>query len=137
MGERRRGGMGTLIPPRPSGSVRHADEIRRRLRRTRGQVNGITRTYEQGRLCPDVLDQVAAARAALDGLGQLMLDDHVRGCLEPVVRASREEAKAARPAARDPSVHRGAGGGGRPGGLPCVSGSSRSAVGPPNGSRQL
>ena len=86
--------MGT--PPRPSRSLQRAYEIRVRLRHLRGQVNGIQRMYGEGSPCPDLLDQVAAARAALDRLGQLMLDDHMRSCLEPVVHASEEEARAAR-----------------------------------------
>jgi len=39
---------------------------------------------------------VAAARAALDRLGHLTLDDDVRGSLERVVHAYGEEARASR-----------------------------------------
>lgn len=89
--------MATLTPmPRGSGTVEHAGRIRARLRRIEGQVRGIERMYDDGRPCPEILDQVAAARGALDELGLLMLDDHVRGCLEPIVYDSDDKARAAR-----------------------------------------
>ena len=81
---------------RGSGSVELASRIRARLRRIEGQVKGIERMYDDGRPCPEILDQVAAARGALDELGLLMLDDHVRGCLEPIVYDSDDKAGAAR-----------------------------------------
>lgn len=61
-----------------------------------GQVRGLRRMYDDGRPCLEILDQVAAARGALDELGLLILGDHMRGCLEPVVFDSDEEARATR-----------------------------------------
>jgi Uncharacterized protein conserved in bacteria len=89
--------MATLTPrSRRNDSVEHGSRIRARLRRIEGQVKTLERMYDDGRPCPEILDQVAAARGALDELGLLILDDHVRGCLEPVVYDSDDEAKAAR-----------------------------------------
>lgn len=31
--------------------------------------------------CPDELVQIAAVRAALNGVGQLILEDHMQGCM--------------------------------------------------------
>jgi DNA-binding FrmR family transcriptional regulator len=78
------------------GTVEHVSRIRARLRRIEGQVKGIERMYDDGRPCPEILEQVAAARNALDELGRLILGDHVRGCLEPVVYESDDEARATR-----------------------------------------
>jgi DNA-binding FrmR family transcriptional regulator len=52
-----------------------------RLKRIGGQVEGIRRMIEADRYCVDVLLQVAAARAALDQLGKLILGSHVETCV--------------------------------------------------------
>jgi CsoR family transcriptional regulator, copper-sensing transcriptional repressor len=89
--------MATLTPrPRGNSTLEHAGQIRARLRRIEGQVKGIERMYDDGRPCPEILDQVAAVRGALDDLGLLILSDHVRGCLEPTVYDSDGKAGAAR-----------------------------------------
>lgn len=90
--------MATFTPPglRSNGTVEYAEAIRARLRQIEGQAKGIGRMYDYGRPCPEILGQVAAAPGALDELGLLILGDHVRGCLEPVVYDSDDEAKAAR-----------------------------------------
>ena len=60
-------------------------EIRRqvhsRLKRIAGQVAGIQRMVDEDRYCVDVLLQIAAVRAALDQVGQLMLGAHVETCV--------------------------------------------------------
>ncbi len=52
-----------------------------RLKRVEGQVKGVQRMIEQGKRCPDVLDQVAAARTALYNAGVLILETHARECI--------------------------------------------------------
>jgi DNA-binding FrmR family transcriptional regulator len=52
-----------------------------RLRRIAGQVEGIQRMLDADRYCVDVLLQVAAARAALDQVGKLILAGHVETCV--------------------------------------------------------
>lgn len=63
------------------------DQLRRRLRRVAGQVAGIERMVEEDRYCVDVLLQVAAARAALDGIGKLLLNAHVETCVTDAMRS--------------------------------------------------
>ena len=75
-------------------SLMHAGQIRLRLHKIEGQVNGIQRMYEEGRPCVEILDHVAAARAALESVGLLILDDHVNRCLEPVLHNSTADARA-------------------------------------------
>lgn len=62
---------------------------RTRVRRIAGQVAAIERMIEEERHCVDVLLQVAAARAALDGLGKLLLRDHVEHCVTDALAAGR------------------------------------------------
>jgi len=56
-------------------------KVEQRLRRIAGQVAGIQRMVEEDRYCVDVLLQVAAARAALDQVGRLILTGHVERCV--------------------------------------------------------
>lgn len=54
---------------------------RRRLRRIAGQVAGIERMVEDDRYCIDVLDQVAAVRAALARVSAVLLTSHIETCV--------------------------------------------------------
>ena len=71
----------------------HADQVRLRLHKIESQVDGIRRMYEDGRPCIEILEQVAAARAAMEAVGLLILEDHVNRCLEPVVHDSVADEK--------------------------------------------
>lgn len=52
-----------------------------RLRRIEGQVRGLQRMVESDTYCIDVLTQVAAVTKALQGVGLLLLDDHLHHCV--------------------------------------------------------
>ena len=56
-------------------------QVNVRLKRIAGQVAGIQRMVEEDRYCVDVLLQIAAARAALDQVGKLVLGGHVETCV--------------------------------------------------------
>ncbi len=60
-----------------------------RLRRIGGQVEGIQRMLDDDRYCVDVLLQVAAARAALDRVGKLILASHVETCVADAFASGR------------------------------------------------
>lgn len=64
-------------------------QARKRIRRIAGQVAGIERMIEEDRYCVDVLLQVAAVRAALDGVGKLLLSSHVETCVADAFRSGR------------------------------------------------
>ena len=66
------------------------DQLQTRLRRIRGQVEGIERMVEEDRYCIDVLTQISAARAALDKVALGLVDDHVRNCMREG-KGAREE----------------------------------------------
>lgn len=57
------------------------DDVSRRLRRIEGQVQGIQRMLEKDKCSGDILVQVAAARAAMNKVGSLLLERHLRVCL--------------------------------------------------------
>jgi DNA-binding FrmR family transcriptional regulator len=70
------------------GYIVSKDQIHTRLRRIRGQVEGIERMVEEDRYCIDVLTQIGAAQAALDKVALGLLDDHIRHC---VIEAEGDE----------------------------------------------
>lgn len=57
------------------------DSLRRRLRRIEGQVQGIQRMLDEGRVCDDVLNQLLAVRAAVEQASLLMTEQHIRECV--------------------------------------------------------
>ena len=60
------------------------DRILARLKRIEGQVRGIHRMVSEERYCVDVLAQISASTNALERVGLMLLNDHIRMC----VRAS-------------------------------------------------
>ncbi len=60
-----------------------------RLRRIEGQIRGIVKMIEEEAPCPEVLMQVAAARAALNKVGSAIFTTHFRQCLEAAVNEDR------------------------------------------------
>ncbi len=57
-------------------------DVRRRLRRVSGQVDGIERMLGEGRDCRDVLTQLAAARRALDQASFQLVAAGLTYCIE-------------------------------------------------------
>ena len=85
-----------LAPPQARvAGQRHDAEILSRLSKAKGQLTGITSMYEDGRYCIDILDQLAAARAAIDAVGLILLQDHISSCVRDAVEASDSDEKVA------------------------------------------
>jgi DNA-binding FrmR family transcriptional regulator len=68
------------------GYAMRKDEILRRLRRIEGQVRGVARMVEEDKYCIDILTQISAVQAALQGVSLGLLNDHVRSCVREAVR---------------------------------------------------
>jgi DNA-binding FrmR family transcriptional regulator len=58
------------------------DAIIKRLRRIEGQVKGIQKMVEEGKCCGDILIQIAAVRSAMNSVGGLILENHMKDCLK-------------------------------------------------------
>lgn len=52
-----------------------------RLNRIEGQVRGIKGMIEKDVYCDDVLNQIASVQSALNGVGKLLLEHHMRSCI--------------------------------------------------------
>jgi CsoR family transcriptional regulator, copper-sensing transcriptional repressor len=66
-----------------------------RSKRIAGQVAGIQRMIESDRYCIDILNQISAARSALDALGIELLRKHLESCL--LGHGSRSASRKAKP----------------------------------------
>ena len=64
-------------------------KLETRLRRIAGQVSGLERMVGEDRYCVDILLQIAAVRAALDGAGKLLLGAHVESCVADAIASGR------------------------------------------------
>ncbi len=56
-------------------------KITSRINRVSGQVAGIGRMVDEDRYCVEILNQIAAARSALDALGVELLTRHLESCV--------------------------------------------------------
>ena len=62
-----------------------------RLARISGQVRGVQGMIEKDAYCVDILTQIAAIQAALNGLSREILESHIRTCVANDLRAGRDE----------------------------------------------
>ena len=62
-----------------------------RLNRIAGQVQGVQRMVERDAYCIDILTQVSAITAALNGFNKVLLGNHIRSCVSEDIRAGRED----------------------------------------------
>jgi CsoR family transcriptional regulator, copper-sensing transcriptional repressor len=53
-----------------------------RLRRAEGQLRGVQRMLEDDAECPQVLTQLAAAKAAIDQVGLHLITERLRSCVQ-------------------------------------------------------
>lgn len=67
------------------------EEVRSRLKRLRGQVDGIERMLEANRPCAEILQQIAAAQEALRAAGKVMVRSYIEKCATEGIKAGREK----------------------------------------------
>lgn len=63
----------------------------RRLRRIEGQVKGIQKMIEDERYCVDILVQISAIRSAIDNVGAIILENHIKGCVSNSLKHGDKE----------------------------------------------
>ena len=65
--------------------------IRGRLKRLRGQVEGLERMLDNNRPCVEILTQVAASQQALRGVGKLVVRNYLERCALSAIKSGHEE----------------------------------------------
>lgn len=61
-----------------SHTARQKEKLIARLRRIKGQIEGIERALETEAPCAEVLRQLASVRGAMNGLTAEIMEDHLR-----------------------------------------------------------
>jgi DNA-binding FrmR family transcriptional regulator len=64
----------------------HYQSVLNRLARIEGHVRAVKRMVEDETPCPEVLVQIAAVRSALNGVGRVILEDHLKSCMVTAVQ---------------------------------------------------
>lgn len=57
------------------------NNLKTRLNRVIGQLNGVNNMIACDRYCSDILVQLAAAKQALKEIGYMILEDHMKTCV--------------------------------------------------------
>jgi len=63
--------------------------VLQRMARPEGQIRGIRRMLEDDRDCPEVLNQMTAARAALVKAARTVFEDHMDHCIRDALHQGR------------------------------------------------
>lgn len=66
-------------------------ELRTRLKKARGQVDGVERMLDDNRSCLEILTQLAATQEALRGVGRLMVRNYIERCATSAIKEGREQ----------------------------------------------
>ena len=61
-------------------------QLKNRLNRMVGQLNGIGRMLDENRYCGDILIQISAVEKALQSFGYTVLESHMESCVAEEVR---------------------------------------------------
>lgn len=63
----------------------HSDKVKNnlisRLNRIEGQIRGVKKMIDNDTYCDDVLNQIAAIQSALNSVGKILLEGHLRSCV--------------------------------------------------------
>ena len=73
--------MANIAEHETRGYTADKDQLLKRLRRIEGQTRGLQKMVEEDRWCPDILQQIAAVRAALDKVALGLASGHVQHCM--------------------------------------------------------
>ena len=72
-------------------SEKELKDLLNRLSRIEGQIRGIRGMVERDTYCTDILTQVAAASAALNGFSKVLLSNHIKTCVAQDIRNGKDE----------------------------------------------
>ena len=64
-----------------------------RLKKIEGQVRGVAKMLENEKYCIDVINQIAAAKNALDGVARIIMKRHVESCVTQAILEGKAEEK--------------------------------------------
>jgi DNA-binding FrmR family transcriptional regulator len=68
-----------------------ADSVIKRLKRVEGQVRGIIKMIETDKPCEEILILISATKSALNKVGQVVIEGHLRHCVVEGIKNGEEE----------------------------------------------
>ena len=66
-------------------------DLRQRLKKVSGQINGVDKMLDDGRYCVDIVQQILAARAALNKVALLIIESHAKSCVVAAIKEERAD----------------------------------------------
>ena len=66
-------------------------ELKQRLKKIAGQTNGIDKMLDEERYCVDIIQQILAARAALNKVALIILESHAKSCVVKAIKEDRTD----------------------------------------------
>lgn len=73
----------------------HSDQMKAnlmtRLNRIEGQIRGVKGMIEKDTYCDDVLNQIAAIQSALNSVGKMVLEGHMKSCVIERIQSGEHE----------------------------------------------
>lgn len=66
-------------------------DLKQRLKKISGQINGIDKMLDDGRYCVDVVQQILAARAALNKVALMIVESHAKSCIVTAIKEDRAD----------------------------------------------
>ena len=61
------------------------------LKIAKGQIEGIIKMIEDERYCIDILTQISAIRSAINKVGSIILENHIKGCVVNSIKEDNSE----------------------------------------------
>lgn len=71
--------------------ISHKQKLVRRLKIIEGQVRGLQNMLETGAYCIDVITQTSAVKQALSNVEDLLMENHLGGCVIQQMRSGQVE----------------------------------------------
>ena len=65
----------------------------KRFKIIEGQVRGVRKMVEEEKYCIDILNQISAARAALDSVAKIILKKHIDTCITEAIQNKAENSR--------------------------------------------
>jgi len=65
----------------------------RRLKRIKGQIEGVERMIENEKYCIDIINQITAARNALEKVSLVLMKRHMESCIADSIQSGDEKSK--------------------------------------------
>ncbi len=67
--------------------------LRPRIKRIIGQIEGVEKMIEEERYCIDIINQVNAARRALEQVALIVMKRHMESCLTEAIKGKKGQEK--------------------------------------------